>query len=176
MKTVEYQKGLKELSQQIEKDNPGWIKERRKSYLCKEIIKHCKYLVDFLEWYQEATQRGTPFLIKYIIYKYAQYEKWERELGRIKGEYDYLNRKHQIEGITQEEIDRAREYPIGKIIEVGRNGMALCPAHEDHHPSLDCRNGFVFCYTCNFHGNVIDLYMKINNVNFKEAVEFLSGI
>jgi len=170
-----YQKNLRELSKEIEQENPGWIKERRKNYLCKEIIRHCKYLVSFYEWYQEATQRGIPFIIKWIICKYAQYEKWERELKKVKGEYDYLCSGNG-NGITMEKIQRAKEYPIAKLIEVNKQGFAHCPFHHpDKEPSFKIysETNRYYCFGCQASGDVIDLYMKLHNVDFPQAVRKL---
>lgn len=84
-----------------------------------------------------------------------------------------LEKKLETE-ITEEEIERARDFPINQLLKVGRNGMALCIDHEDKHPSMNCKNNFAYCHSCGYHGDAIGIYMKLNNANFKEAVKTLS--
>ena len=74
--------------------------------------------------------------------------------------------------ITPEKIEKAREYPIGRIIKINRN-LALCVNHEDHHPSMNCKNNFAFCHSCGYTADAIGLYMKVNQANFQEAVNAL---
>ena len=59
-------------------------------------------------------------------------------------------------------------------IEVGRH-KALCPFHEDRHPSLhfDVKRNRYKCFACGESGDAIDLVMRYNNVGFKEAVEWI---
>ena len=48
---------------------------------------------------------------------------------------------------------------------VGRSGMALCPFHEDHHPSLKLDRRY-YCFGCGESGDVIDFtarYFGISN-------------
>jgi len=168
-----YRQGLKELKKELD---PQWIKEAPKRYLLAQMIECLEYLIDFYSWYWDATQRGVSYEIKRIMCIFWEYEKWERRLDRLKMEYEIRthNWRGKGLGITQQMIDRAKEYPIEQIIEVNKRGFALCPNHEDHHPSLDCRNGFCYCYSCHWSGDVISLYMKLHNVDFKEAVKYLS--
>lgn len=76
--------------------------------------------------------------------------------------------------ITPEKIERAREYPINKLIDVNKSGLARCINHDDRFPSMNCKNNYVYCHSCNFHTDVIGVYQKINNCGFVEAVNFLS--
>lgn len=78
-------------------------------------------------------------------------------------------------GITDADIARAREYDIERLIEVNRAKKARCinPGHADNNPSMDIRNGFVYCYSCGFSGSAIDVAMIVWNVSFIEAVKRL---
>lgn len=54
---------------------------------------------------------------------------------------------------------------------------ALCPFHQDSHPSLTfnvSKNTFK-CYVCNAHGGVIDLAMHVLNKNFLETCQWLAN-
>lgn len=82
-------------------------------------------------------------------------------------------------GITDDMIARAKEAPIEEVFTtlVGtpiRNGMASCPWHDDHSASFSMRRYNRFrCFSCEEKGSVIDLYMKVNNVGFSQAVRGL---
>ena len=62
-------------------------------------------------------------------------------------------------------------------IEVGRQHKALCPFHQDRHPSLhfDIKRNRFKCFSCGASGNVIDLVMRYMNIGFKEAMEWMGA-
>lgn len=95
-------------------------------------------------------------------------EEKKRILSDIKRLEKVLN-----SDITNESIERAREFPIKNLIKIERD-MALCIDHEDKNPSMNCKNNFVYCHSCGYHADAIGVYMKLNNCNFKEAVNKLS--
>ena len=66
--------------------------------------------------------------------------------------------------------DAARQYGMT----VQRNGMALCPFHNDTHPSMKLYDDHFYCFACGAHGDVIDLTAKLLGLNFKEAVHRLA--
>ena len=83
--------------------------------------------------------------------------------------------------MKNENLDYIRATPIEDVakrlgIEVGRN-KALCPFHEDRHPSLhfDIKRNRYKCFSCGASGNVIDLVMRYMYVSFKEAVEWMTN-
>lgn len=62
-------------------------------------------------------------------------------------------------------------------IDVAR-GMAKCPFHEDHTPSMkiyEQTNSF-YCFGCCAGGDVIDFVAKKENMTFREAVKRLNNI
>ena len=67
-------------------------------------------------------------------------------------------------------LDAAKFYGLN----VNRNGMCICPFHNDRHPSLkvdkEVGGGF-YCFGCQEHGNVISLVGKIFGIDDKEAAE-----
>lgn len=82
--------------------------------------------------------------------------------------------KHEQNGCTQEEIDRANSHPIENLIEV-RRGVAKCisGSHSDKHPSMDVRNNFAYCYACGYSGDVISVAQKLYGLSFQDAVRRL---
>ena len=79
--------------------------------------------------------------------------------------------------MSNEELDDIRAMPIEDVakelgIGVGRH-KALCPFHEDRHPSLRFKGNRFKCFACGVSGDVIDLVMRYKNIGFKEAVEWI---
>ncbi len=87
-------------------------------------------------------------------------------------------------GINEEMIERAREYPIEQLITTrifGSSGKwagcTYCPLPDhkgERTPSffIDKNNKWK-CFGCGERGSVIDLYMKLNGVNFIKAIKEL---
>ena len=44
---------------------------------------------------------------------------------------------------------------------VSRNGMARCPFHDDHSPSLKLNEDYYYCFGCGEQGDVIDFTAKL---------------
>ena len=53
-------------------------------------------------------------------------------------------------------------------VQVGRNGMACCPFHDDKHPSMKVDRRF-HCFGCQADGDVIDFTARLFGLNKKEA-------
>lgn len=83
--------------------------------------------------------------------------------------------KGTAERPTPEIIRRAKEYPLERLLNTqGKKGNISCPFHKDRTPSFQIRKDNTFtCYSCNEHGDSIDLYQKLHKVSFIEAVRKL---
>lgn len=59
----------------------------------------------------------------------------------------------------------------------GRERIGLCPFHNEKTPSftLNDDKGFFHCFGCGAHGDAIGFAMRINNLDFHEAVQYLVG-
>ena len=53
--------------------------------------------------------------------------------------------------------DAAEHYEL----QVNRNGMCLCPFHEDRHPSMKLNERYFYCFGCGATGDVIDLVARL---------------
>ena len=82
--------------------------------------------------------------------------------------------------MEKSDINKLRELPIEGVAE--RLGMkvtrhkALCPFHDDRHPSLSfsvSRNTYK-CFVCDAYGGVIDLAMKVLGKGFPDTCEWLA--
>lgn len=72
-------------------------------------------------------------------------------------------------------IEKAKQYPIEQLIDFNNAGFAKCINHEDRTPSLKwypARNK-AHCFSCHSDLDSIDIYQKINNVEFNIAVQAL---
>ena len=67
-------------------------------------------------------------------------------------------------------IQRAEEFPLEQLLEIGKNGRAKCVFHDGADYNMDIRNNYAHCYVCGETGNTIKVLMKKDNLNFKEAV------
>ena len=78
------------------------------------------------------------------------------------------------------ELQQLRDLPIEGVAErLGlevRQHKALCPFHNDHHPSLsfNVRKNTYRCFVCDAHGDTIDLVRHLLNKDFQQACLYLS--
>ena len=102
-------------------------------------------------------------------------EKPSRVVKRIVALQQPRSVSQAFNSITDADIERAKEYPIEELYEgTLRAGMGKCPFHEDKTASLSFRRYNRFrCFGCDARGSVIDYYMKLNGVEFIQAVKAL---
>ena len=67
--------------------------------------------------------------------------------------------------------DAARHYGLT----FDRRGWALCPFHQDKHPSMSFRNGRYRCWACNASGDSIDFTARLLGLDALGAVERLNA-
>ncbi|MGE4553871.1 MAG: DNA primase, partial [Desulfovibrionaceae bacterium] len=55
--------------------------------------------------------------------------------------------------------------------------MGACPFHQETKPSFSVNDaeGFFYCFGCQASGDVIDFYMRINGLEFRDALEQLAA-
>ena len=82
--------------------------------------------------------------------------------------------------MDKQQLQALRDLPIEGVaerlgLEVVRH-KALCPFHDDHHPSLsfNVRKNTFRCFVCDAHGGTLDLVMRTLHKDFREACEWLS--
>ena len=77
--------------------------------------------------------------------------KYRNDLGELAGSYMQLKRR-------------------------GRNLVGLCPFHGEKTPSFNIytENGSFYCFGCGAGGDIITFVMKIENLDYMEAVKFLA--
>lgn len=116
---------------------------------------------------------------------YAELERqWRKDLFPIHRAYvKEYKRSHKNwvdlmspKGLTDYDIENARHYPIEQIVEVNKQGYALCVAHSDTNPSMYCKKNYAYCFTCGYSADAIKLYRDVNEVNFNQAIKELCNI
>jgi len=83
-----------------------------------------------------------------------------------------------MNGGKQESLDitKAKTFPIDQLLDFDYRGFRKCLWHEEKTPSFrynKTRNK-AHCFSCNLDVDAIDIYQKINNVDFATAVKKLS--
>ena len=58
-------------------------------------------------------------------------------------------------------------------VSVNRQGKALCPFHNDRHPSLYVADDHFYCFACGAHGDVIDFVGKLFQLSPYDAARKL---
>ena len=58
---------------------------------------------------------------------------------------------------------------------VNRQGKALCPFHNDQHPSLLVADDHYYCFACGAHGDVIDFAANFFALPLYEAAQRLAA-
>jgi len=105
-------------------------------------------------------------------------ERVEKAIRKAQFDLSRLKSQHRAKrnGVSDEEIERAREYPIAQLLPNSvRRGMTLCCFHEDRHPSMSVKNNRAHCFSCNKTWDAIALVMELNGLEFIEAVRRLNA-
>lgn len=131
---------------------------------------------DRLKEYLEVYDIEAQFAEYYIIQKWMRY--WMKILKRVDSTFvDVV----QDDGISEEDIARAKEVPIEDLYDGRLRGVSrlvgVCPFHEERSASFTIftNDNSFYCFGCHAHGDVIDYFMATNKVNFVEAVKQLNG-
>ena len=69
-----------------------------------------------------------------------------------------------------EAVAQARRIPMSEVVAVNRLGYALCPFHDDHHPSLHVTAHLAYCFICARGWDSLGLVMERDHLTFVEAV------
>lgn len=93
-------------------------------------------------------------------------------INRIRNLYKKMKKTPEIEKYELN-IQKAKNVPIETLYNFTRKkNMLSCPFHSDSHPSVKLnKNNTIKCFSCGFFGDSISLFMKLNNLKFKEAVQ-----
>lgn len=100
----------------------------------------------------------------------------ENEMAKEKSVMWRTNRPVSKEGVYESIVERAKSYPITKLVKVNHMGKAPCVYHEESTPSMQVyRDNHAYSYCCDKRSDVIAIYMALNNVDFKTAIDALGS-
>lgn len=145
----------------------------------KACVENAKHIMStpHKEWDIDSDQRVTPEdLLLHAVYidMVNRLAPLERTIKRIDGRC-----RHASGSLTEENIISAREHSIQELWTelVGspiRMGMTKCCFHPDKTASMSLRRyNRYHCFGCDEKGDTIDLYMKLQKVDFVQAVKQL---
>jgi hypothetical protein len=105
-----------------------------------------------------------------LIVKVDRVEHWKKILRRNQS---VLSPSKSRQGVTDEMIARAKQYPVEELIEFNR-GVASCIFHLEKTSSLHYykKDNKCHCFGgCNKSYDSIAIYQQLNNCSFVQAVE-----
>lgn len=81
-------------------------------------------------------------------------------------------------GVSDVDIEKAKQFPIKELVKVGHANNATCVWHSpDRHPSMHVYpDNHAHCFSCGNGGDVIDVVMEMNGFDFVEAVKYLNRV
>jgi len=127
----------------------------------------------FKKIYQTINKNSFKIWFWEEVIKVFQGEELEKKRRKIKELKWALKKENKASDITNEMIQRAKEYPFDRLVEAKRD-FAICPFHNEKYPSFYIKNNFGYCFGCNWQGDTIKFLMEKNGLNFKEAVKYLN--
>jgi len=154
-----------------------WGLKRRLEYLLTAQRALAIRIIELGVAYEVSHELHESYVNRAILLPYI--DACKKSLRKVKSSIKHINnllagKDCQDTGITDVMIERAKEYPIDQLVEVGSNGMAHCIAHDDKNPSMSCKkNNRVHCFACGFKGDSIGVYRQLHGVGFVDAVEAL---
>lgn len=150
--------------------------EKRGKALVNQIMKGIYMRDDLDDFYKNWWCDMAEFMICQRPLKQLQYniKKFEHELNNLQIKQRIL--PEGITTITQENVNRAKEYPLINLIKTNRAGFAKCPFHSEKTASFRVypKENRWHCFgACNKGGDAIDFVGKLYNLTFLESVKFL---
>lgn len=157
------------------KAEAGWFGQaRRIVYLFNRLVEIEAQIAALVQTYSEICCEDRPYLERHGVgLRIKELQKVHKKLLNDFDEVSLLNKT--ISRVMDIEIKRAREYPIENLLEVNKQGYALCINHVDTRPSMFTRGNFCYCFSCGYSADIIALYMKLNNCSFIDAVQKLGS-
>ncbi len=150
------------------------IKEMRLDYLKPLVHKLREKLVKIEKEYLEDASRNIPFFWRRAVYEVKGANRLRSQINKFQGEIYYLENENSFKNkeITFREIEIAKDYPFGNLIET-KNNFAICPFHLEKKPSFWIKNNRGHCFGCGADMDTIEFVMRTQSKSFIEAVKFL---
>lgn len=140
------------------------------TFLRQQIIDKKAYLEELEHDVQHTTGLTKAFLEQSIA-------RVRDDIKRLRGKHSRLVTPQQsINGITDDDVIAARDYPIENLIEFGRNGRCIAFCHKSNTESMrwNKESNTVTCFVCSKTFNPIDTLIERDGYAFIDAVKELS--
>lgn len=149
-------------------------KEHRRRFLESEIEALKSKILEREKKYIYYFKKKRPPLERLIIYGDTPLLK--KKLEKLLFSLRVLDRpvNNSKNSVSDEEIRRAKDYDITRILEPNSAGFCNCPYHDDEHPSCWLKGNFGYCFACSKSFDTIELVQHLYGYNFVEAVKFLN--
>lgn len=135
----------------------------------RDLMSSAKRYIDIDFVREEFTARRGAWLP--TTFHESWIEWWESEQIRM----ETIKKPKEAEKY-EDEIKQAKSVLIEDVIHVGHDHKALCLWHTERSPSMHIYDdGHFYCFACGKHGDVIDIVMEKEKVDFKGAVKWLNG-
>jgi len=171
--TQKYKHKIHEFKAEMTKEELDQATQSRLKYLSEEIKSISYILKEILKSLQVLTEKKVSLEAKQFFLDVTEYEKKENYRRKLLNEFEHRTEKRDLT-IDHFRIQKAREYPISELLEIDRKGFAHCINHDDKKASMYCKNNFAHCFSCGWTGDSIAIIMLQENLNFIEAVQFLT--
>lgn len=103
-------------------------------------------------------------------------ENTEARISYFKMQLRLLKPRKEGDGIiSPQDIVLAKQQPISMFLKIPTSKKVHCLFHSDKEASLHIYPNGYHCFSCQSHGTVIDVVMKLRGVSFTSAVKFLIG-
>lgn len=139
-------------------------------------------IADIYRDYERHMWNDGPYQERFIMLKMRNVEGLERLRRGIRGRQlhndESVRSSLSSDRITDQDIERAREYPLERLIpdfDMARAGYVRCQWHEDKRPSMLVKNGFGFCFSCQKSVDSIGWLVEVDKMSFVDAVKYLRG-
>ncbi len=110
---------------------------------------------------------------------------WSRDMERAEERLARVKRMLLSEEIRQEpekfegtlDVEQAKLYPMKNFFKVNSSRKVCCIFHTEKTPSMHLyADNHFHCYSCDRTGDVIDVVMQMQSLDFKEAVQYLNKL
>ena len=173
--TKKYRTSLEEFKKELPADE---IKELRLKFLDYKIDRLNRLVESIWKKYEESITTDVPYWLRKAVLDINNPDRIEGVIRHLSVEKHLLEHPddiNKINRVTPEEIAHALNFPFDQLLKFNKMGFALCPFHPEKTPSFHFikRLNRGHCFGCQWHGDVINLLMDRDHLDFRAAVRNL---
>lgn len=144
--------------------------KHRLRYIREKIDGYKKYVAVLEEHASQCNDNTASFIEHSIKTTKLDIKRLQREHGRL------VTPKSSIQGITDDDIQAARDYPIPQLIELNKNNRckAFCHESDTESMSYNPKTNRLKCFVCDKSFSALDILIEKDGMKFIDAVKELS--